>query len=160
MELHLLRHAHAGDPDAWGGPDAARPLSPKGREQAEALGAQLAAIGFTTDVILTSPRLRARETAEIVADRFGWTVEIEDRLAGGGADVDTIDAILSDAGNPDRAVLVGHDPEFSDILADLVGTDAIPLRKGALARIDVDRPLEAGTGTLRWLLPPDAVMPR
>ena len=159
MELHLLRHAHAGDPDAWGGPDAARPLSPRGREQAEALAAHLASIGFMTDVILTSPKVRARETADIVADRFGWTVEIEERLVGGEADVDTIEAILSDAGNPDRALLVGHDPEFSDILADLIGTDTVPMRKGAMARIEVDRPVEPGGGTLRWLLPPDAVRP-
>ena len=56
-------------------------------------------------------------------------------------------------------MIVGHDPDFSDLLGVLCGTTAVPMRKGALARIDVGRPLEPGGGTLRWLVPPDLLKP-
>ena len=81
VDLHLLRHAHAGDPLKWHGSDDDRPLSSKGRGQAERLGALLAAVGFTTDAIVTSPKVRARQTAEIVADRLGLQPTTDDRLA-------------------------------------------------------------------------------
>ena len=67
IELYLLRHADAGDPMAWQGPDAARPLSGKGERQADRLGRFLAGIGFTPDAIITSPKVRAAQTAEGVA---------------------------------------------------------------------------------------------
>ena len=57
-------------------------------------------------------------------------------------------------------MLVGHDPDFSEFVEALCGAANAPMRKGALARIEVDRPLRAGDGTLRWLLPPDAVRPK
>ncbi|MGH2474471.1 MAG: SixA phosphatase family protein [Candidatus Limnocylindrales bacterium] len=158
MFLHLLRHAHAGDPERWDGPDAGRPLSPKGRAQAEALGAYLAAIGFTTDALITSPKVRARETAEIVAEQLGLTIAIDDRL-GGGPDLRMIEAILDDAGHPAAPVLVGHDPDLSDLVAELCGPGSAPMRKGALARIETGQPVRPGSGTLRWLLPPDAIRP-
>ena len=60
IELYFLRHAHAGDPEAWTGDDAARPLSDKGEKQAERLGAFLAGVGFKPDAIISSPKLRAR----------------------------------------------------------------------------------------------------
>jgi phosphohistidine phosphatase len=155
MLLHLLRHAHAGDAETWDGPDATRPLSDKGRAQSERLGAFLAEIGFVTDALITSPKVRALQTAELVADRLGVEVADDARL-GGMLDLDVVEAILRDAGDPVRPLLVGHDPDFSDLLETLCGTP-IPMRKGAFARIEVDRPLEARGGTLRWLLPPDAI---
>ena len=158
MLLHLLRHAHAGDPSSWNGPDAARPLSDKGQGQSERLGAHLASIGFTTDAIITSPKLRAAQTAEIVAGHLGVPVVTDDRLAS-SLDLPTIEAVLRDAGDPERPVLVGHDPDFSELVAMLTAAAGIPMRKGALARIELDRPLRPGGGTMRWLLPPDALKP-
>lgn len=154
VRLHLLRHADAGDPEAWDRPDEVRPLSPKGRRQAERLGAFLAAADFAPDAIVTSPLLRARETAEIVADALRRPIRIDERLAG-PLDPETVEAILSDAGDPLRPVLVGHDPAFSGLAGELVGTSGLELKKGTLARIDVERPLQAGEGVLRWLVPPD-----
>jgi len=156
--LHLLRHADAGDPEKWDGPDAARPLSEKGRKQTKRLAAHLAALGFTADAIITSPKLRAMQTAEIVGGEIGAPVTDDDRLAG-SLDPATINDILSDAGDPDSAIIVGHDPDFSDQLSELCGTD-LAMRKGAFARIEIERPLQAGDGTLRWLLPPDALKER
>ena len=69
-------------------------------------------------------------------------------------DLATLERILADAGNPPRPVLVGHDPDFSELVSELVGAP-IAMRKGTLARIDVERPLEPGGGELCWLLPPD-----
>jgi phosphohistidine phosphatase SixA len=159
VQLHLLRHAHAGDPEGWTGPDAARPLSPKGKRQAELLGRFLADVGFKPDAVITSPKLRAAQTAEIVAQALGVEVREDERLAR-GFDLVTIEAILFDTGEPTKPVLVGHDPDFSDLLGTLCGTSNVPMRKGAFARIDADRPLKAGAGTLRWLVSPDLLAGR
>jgi phosphohistidine phosphatase SixA len=153
VELYLLRHAHAGDAAAWPGDDDLRPLSEKGRRQAGRLGDLLAQVGFAPDVVLTSPLLRARETAEAVAGSLDVRVRPDSRL-GGPLDLAALDLILSDAGDPVRPLLVGHNPDFSELVSALVGAP-VPMRKGALARIDVTRPLEPGAGELRWLLPPD-----
>ena len=158
MLLHLLRHAHAGDPESWTGPDAARPLSDKGRGQAERLAAYLAEIGFRTDAIITSPKLRAAQTAEIVAGHLGVVVTEDERVAG-SLDLAALEGVLTRAQDPDRPVLVGHDPDFSDLLAELCDAASVPMRKGAFARIEIDRPLRPGGGKLRWLIPPDALRP-
>ncbi len=154
MELYLLRHADAGDPMAWEGPDEIRPLSDKGERQADRLGRFLAGSGFRPDAILTSPRVRAAETARIVGEHLAVRARVDERLAG-ELNPDVIESLLRDAGDPERMVLVGHDPDFSDLVAELCGATQIPMRKGALARIDCARPVAAGTGTLRWLVPPD-----
>jgi phosphohistidine phosphatase len=157
VELYLLRHAHAGNAAEWSGADATRPLSPKGRRQAERLGRFLAERSFEFDALVSSPRDRALETARIFGDALGIGVATDDRLAG-ALDLDVLEAILAGAGGR-RIVLVGHDPDFSDICAALSGAENVPMRKGTLARIDVTMPLEVGAGTLRWLIPPDALAP-
>jgi phosphohistidine phosphatase len=143
---------------AWDGPDATRPLSDKGRKQSKRLGEHLAGLGYSPDAVITSPKLRAAETAEIVAKLVGAKVHVDERLAG-GLDLATVDAIVDDAGGLERVVLVGHDPDFSDLLSVLCRAAGATMRKGALAHIAIERPLEAGAGTLRWLIPPDALKP-
>ena len=157
-ELHFLRHAHAGDPEAWTGDDAARPLSDKGEKQAERLGTFLAGVGFKPDVIVSSPKLRAAQTADIVARHLGVPYSTDDRL-GHALDLATLETLLRDAGDPSRPVVAGHDPDFSELLAELAGAAQIPMRKGALARLDIERPLRPGTGTPRWMVPPDLLKP-
>jgi len=156
IELYLLRHAHAGNAGEWDGDDALRPLSQKGRRQARALGRFLAERGFGPDAIVSSPRVRARQTADIVADAIGIAVAVDERLAG-PLDLDIVAALIVSAGG-DQIMLVGHDPDFSDLAATLCGATEIPMRKGALARIDVALPLEPGIGTLRWLVPPELLI--
>ncbi len=157
-QLHLLRHADAGDPLAWDGPDDRRPLSDKGQKQAERLGRFLAAMGFQPDALITSPKARAAQTAEIVGRLLGVPVTVDERL-GAALGLDELERVLRAAGDPDRPVIVGHDPDFTDLVTILCDTSRVPMRKGALARIDVGRPLEPGGGTLRWLLPPDLLKP-
>ena len=112
--------------------------------------------GFRTEAILTSPKLRALQTAEIVAAHLGVDV-VEDHRLAGALDLDTVAAILKDADDTERPVLVGHDPDFSELVSVLSDAANAPMRKGALARIEIDGPLEPGGGTLRWMIPPDAL---
>ena len=154
VQLHLLRHAHAGDPFKWSGPDEKRPLTDKGRAQAERLGVFLARAGFRPDVILTSPNVRAAQTAELVATALGLPVVETDVLAG-PLDPGSVDGLLAAFGDPQRPLLVGHDPDFSELATELAGASELPMRKGALVRIDIARPLAPGSGVLRWLVPPE-----
>ena len=158
-ELYFLRHADAGDPETWNGPDDVRPLSGKGEKQARRLGKHLAEIGFKPGAIITSPKTRARQTAEIVADALGLDIAIDERL-GGGLDAVALEAILFDAGEPERPVLVGHDPDFSELTAWIGDAGSVSLKKGALARVDTVRPISRASGTLRWLVPPDLLQGR
>ena len=154
LQLHFLRHADAGDPAGWAGDDGLRPLSEKGELQSERLGAFLAEVGFQPDAIVSSPKVRARRTAEIVGAAIGVGVRLDDRLAG-GFEPATVDAILADAGNPARPVLVGHDPDFSQVLGWLANADGVTMKKGAFARVDVRGAVADGRGTMRWLIAPD-----
>jgi phosphohistidine phosphatase len=158
IQLHFLRHAHAGDPAKWRGPDELRPLSAKGRRQAEALGRHLDSLGLHFDLLLSSPLVRARQTAELVGERLGLAVVIDERLSG-GLSGSALAALLRDHGQPGRPIVVGHDPDFSDLVTSLAGAAAIPMRKGAFARIDVGPGLEPGTGVLVFLIPPELVAP-
>lgn len=158
IELHLLRHAHASDPQGWSGPDDLRPLSEKGEKQAERLGRFLAGLGFEPDAIISSPKARAARTAEIVAGHLGVKVALDARLAG-GLDLGVVEALLRDARDPQRPVLVGHDPDFTDLVELVVGPCGLTMKKGAMVRIDIGRPLAPGSGTLAWLVTPDLLKP-
>jgi phosphohistidine phosphatase len=153
IELYLLRHAHAGDPAEWEGDDHQRPLTRKGRRQAKRLGSFMRAVGLKPDALVTSPLVRAAETAQLVARALRVEMLVEPRLAG-DLGVARLDEILSELG-AERPVLVGHDPDFSALVAMLCGASRIPMKKGALARLDLERPLQPGGGVLRWLVPPD-----
>jgi phosphohistidine phosphatase len=153
FSLYLLRHAHAGNSANWTGDDAERPLSDRGKDQARRLGKLLADRGVVPDTIVTSPKVRARQTANIVADALGVGVASDERL-GEEFDLDELAALIAGVGGTSLMV-VGHDPDFSAILATLVGAAEMPMRKGALARIDLALPLGPGCGILRYLVPPE-----
>ncbi len=151
--LYLLRHAHAGNGATWTGDDAERPLSDRGKDQARRLGSLLAARGVVPDAIVSSPKVRARQTANLVADALGVGVANDERLAE-MFDLEALAGIMAGVGGTSLMV-VGHDPDFSEMLATLVGAAEMPMRKGAIARIDVAMPLGPGCGILRWLFPPE-----
>ncbi|MDQ3447816.1 MAG: histidine phosphatase family protein [Chloroflexota bacterium] len=153
IELYLLRHAHAGDPAEREDDDDQRPLTRKGRRQAKRLGSFMRAVGLKPDALVTSPLVRAAETAQLVARALRVEVLVEPRLAG-DLGMARLDEILGELG-AERPVLVGHDPDFSALVAMLCGASRIPMKKGALARLDLERPLQPGGGVLRWLVPPD-----
>jgi phosphohistidine phosphatase len=153
VRVHLLRHAHAGDAFEWIGDDDLRPLTKKGRGQAERLGTFLEAHGVRPDVIVTSPLVRARQTAELVAEALGMTVKVDPRLGSGFGQRD-LWAILDESGARE-VLLVGHDPDFSSLLTYLIDAAGLRMKKGALATIDLQTKLGDGEGELRWLVPPD-----
>jgi phosphohistidine phosphatase SixA len=160
IALHLLRHAHAGDPEKWTGDDAQRPLSEKGHRQADRLGRLLAATDDAPDLFLTSPRVRAAQTAERVAAVLGAPVVVDERLAQ-SLDLHIVSDLLRDHADAKRPCLVGHDPDFSELLGELLGVADIGMRKGAIARVDVDgQDLAPGRGVLRYLLPPELLPPK
>jgi phosphohistidine phosphatase len=134
--IWLLRHGDAED----GSPDAQRQLTDKGRSQAKAAGSALARLGVELDACLTSPRVRALDTARLACEPFGLEPETDERLSGGGFDPEELAA-----GRGDSVMLVGHEPDFSDAIARLTGARA-DMKKGGLAALD--------SGTRRVLLRP------
>ena len=114
MRLILVRHAHS-DP---GEPDELRPLSSRGREEARALGERLAA--ERPDAVLSSPLLRARETAAAIAKASGADLRIDERLAPGATGDDVLAAV---EGAGETVVTVGHQPDCSEIALLLAGAD-------------------------------------
>jgi phosphohistidine phosphatase len=125
--IWLLRHGDA----AEGSPDAERPLTDKGREQARAAGAALKALGVKIDACLTSPKLRAADTARVACEQLG-DVEprLEPKLAGGPFDAEALAAGLGK-----DVLLVGHDPDFSAAVHSLTGAQ-VRMKKGGLAGLD------------------------
>ncbi|HEX5191358.1 MAG TPA: histidine phosphatase family protein [Solirubrobacteraceae bacterium] len=122
--LWLLRHAEAVD----GEPDDQRPLTDRGITQAQDAGRALEALGTHIDACLSSPKLRARQTAELACAPLGVEVTIERRLAGEPFDAYELTAGLGDV------LLVGHDPSFTLTLNRLTGAQA-RMKKGGLAGI-------------------------
>lgn len=153
VRIHLLRHADAGDREVWSGSDDERPLTAKGRAQSDRLGTFLASVSFKPDMVVSSPKVRAAQTAETVAERLGMKVRLDDRL-GESLGVSQLEALIADLGAV-RPLLVGHDPDFTMLVEALCDASGVEMKKGALARIDATRPLAAGAGMLRWLVPPD-----
>jgi phosphohistidine phosphatase len=134
--IWMLRHTHAED----GSPDAERPLSAKGEQQARAVGAALAVLGVELDACLTSPRVRARDTARLVCEPLGIEPSEERVLRGG-----PFDPLDVAAGHGESVLLVGHDPDFSMAIHDATGAQ-VRMPKGGLAAID--------RGELKLLLRP------
>jgi len=122
--LWLLRHAEAED----GLPDDERPLTDRGALHADAAGRALALLGIHIDACLSSPKLRAVQTAERACEPLGVQVTIESALSGEPFDVRALTAGLGEV------LLVGHDPSFSLLLHDLTGCQA-RMKKGGLAGI-------------------------
>jgi phosphohistidine phosphatase SixA len=125
--LYLVRHAEA----ASGEPDELRPLTPAGREAARAVGRQLAGEGL--EAVLTSPLLRARETADAIAKASGLEAEADERLAQ-GATVDDVRAAV--AGRGERVAVVGHQPDCSLIATAVSGVDP-GFPPGGAVRLDL-----------------------
>ena len=131
MRLYLVRHAEAES----GEPDELRKLTPEGREQARALGRRLRAEGARPATILTSPLLRARETGGELARALEVEAEPDERLAP-GATVDDVRAAL--AGRGDEVVVVGHQPDCSQIAAALTGGPEPRFPAGGLVVLEIE----------------------
>jgi len=123
--IWLLRHAEAED----GSPDSARRLTQKGEKQARTAGKALKALGIELDLCVTSPRVRAEQTARLACEPLEVEVSVDDRLSGGPFNAEDLAAGL------DNVLLVGHDPDFSMAVHELTGAQ-VRMKKGGLAGID------------------------
>ena len=154
MKLYLLRHGLAADREEWSGDDVDRPLTGEGRARMAREAATLARLGLGLDLILTSPLVRAYQTAESVALRLGMMDKLitDERLAPGfGAD--QLAPLVREHSNAAALMLVGHEPDFSELIGALIGGGRVECKKGSLACVNLPDPLRL-TGELIWLLPP------
>jgi phosphohistidine phosphatase len=126
MTLLLLRH---GDAEDGNGNDDARRLTPKGERQAAAAGEALAVLGVEIDACLSSPMLRATETARLACRALGIEFEPANGLRGGSFDGPGL------AAGRGSVLLVGHEPDFSGEVARLTG-GKVKMKKGGLAIIE------------------------
>ena len=137
--IWLLRH---GDAEDVASDDASRRLTAKGERQARAAGEALAALGIEFDACLSSPKVRAKQTAELTCESLGVEVELTDALRGGDFDPAEL------AAGRGTCLLVGHEPDFSRAIAMATG-GRVEFKKGGLAALD--------DSTLAALLRPDQI---
>ena len=154
MNLYFLRHGLADWPN-WNKPDDERPLTPEGINKMKAEAKALKGLGIAPALIAASPLARAQQTAEIVADRFGLPVNVTPLLAPGFGKRQ-LTALLRELSGVKEVMLVGHEPDFSATIATLIGGGRVVMKKGGLARVDVDP--ETMTGELVWLLAPKVLI--
>lgn len=161
MNLFFLRHGIAVERDPRSFPDdARRPLTLKGEDRVRLVGDALQALELSFDVILSSPFLRARQTAELVASALGLrrVLEFREELAPAGDSKALLRFINRLEPRPENVLLVGHEPDLSQLLSVLISgqTEArLDLKKNGLAKIEVTERLKLGRcASLNWLLTP------
>ena len=152
----LMRHGIAEDagPDT-GFRDEERALTPEGRERIEAEARGLTALGIGAAVVLTSPLVRCRQTAEIVGEAMG-VAPLEDPRIRPGMELDDLEEALLRHPGADPILVCGHQPDLSEAVAELTRGGAVEFRKGSLAVLDVEW-VRPGGGRLRALYPPSAL---
>jgi phosphohistidine phosphatase len=155
MELYFLRHGIAADEGPADSGDAGRPLTEQGIKKMKEAARGLRRLGVRPDALLSSPLVRARQTAEIVRKAFGIESRLVDALAP-GCDMARLCNLLGEYRSAERVMLVGHEPDFSSLIGELTGGSRVQLKKGGLARVDLET-IDHGAGTLVWLLPPLAL---
>jgi phosphohistidine phosphatase len=151
MIVYFLRHAEA-EPDH--GADFDRRLTTKGLEQAAKTGKFLLRSGITPDLIITSPVVRAKQTAEIVANALGADL-VEDAGLACGMVPESCCRLIESHSSHDAILLVGHEPDFSEAIARLLGladAEAINIRKSSITAVDISGGGVA-SGQLQFLVP-------
>jgi phosphohistidine phosphatase len=160
LELYLVRHAEAAARGRDYPDDAARPLTEAGTARFRRAVAGLRAVGVELDLVLTSPYVRARETADVLVAglRPKPKLIVVDALMPAKKPMEVVAAVTRHAAagrGASRIALVGHEPDLGELAARLLGaTGTIEFKKGAVCRLDLDRAMPNGPGTLRWFLTP------
>jgi phosphohistidine phosphatase len=151
MELYFVRHAIAADQAPDGSGDFGRPLTKEGAEKMRWAAKGLHSLGVETDLLLSSPLVRARETAAILGDVYKQKVTIAEQLSP-GCDLPRLWDLLEQQGLPQRVMLVGHEPDFSVMIGGLTG-GRVDIKKGSACLVRTQS-IDEGAGMLIWLLPP------
>jgi phosphohistidine phosphatase len=158
MRCYFLRHGIAVDPESWSGNDFDRPLTREGCARMEHEARAIADLSLDFDWIVTSPLLRAKQTAEIVAARLNMRAKlVEDPRLANGFNLERLGAILSDYDAAKSILLVGHEPSMSVTIGRAIGRARVELKKAALAGIEFLDPASS-SGTLLWLIPPKVLV--
>ena len=158
MNLYLLRHGLAVEPGSPGyARDADRPLLPKGERKLRKTARALVALGLRFDMIFSSPYLRARQTAAIVAEPFELQSKIEfvDALTPGSSPRSTVEMLRHAGRSLENVLLVGHEPHLSSLISLLVGGStefSVVMKKGGLCKLSVESLLAGRCASLHWLL--------
>jgi phosphohistidine phosphatase len=160
MELYILRHAPAVERGTPGYEnDASRPLTSQGEKKMYRVAKGMLALGLEFDLVLSSPFVRARRTAEIVVEVFRCRKKLKctEKLATHGNPRALIEEINTKHGSPESLVLVGHEPYLSNLISTLVAGDertALTLKKGGLCKVTVSSLRYGKCARLEWLLTP------
>ena len=156
VPIYLIRHAVAEDRGAAWPDDRKRPLSAEGTARMRTAARGLVRLGGELDVVLTSPLVRARQTADLVAEAFDPVVDVvETNALSPAGTLAALAKVLHGYARGTRIALVGHEPGIGRLAAHFVGLrHPLPFKKGAVCRIDVDALPPEGTGVLRWFATP------
>ena len=135
QQLWLLRHGEAEPHDA--APDEQRALTERGREQSRSAGRALEALEIEVHLCFTSPQVRARETAELACAELGGVEPVDEAALAEGFDGQAALDLMRAAGPDQRVLVVGHEPDFSQVVHDLTGA-RVDFKKGGIAAIRLD----------------------
>ena len=156
LELYLVRHGVAAERGKEWPDDSKRPLTPDGIARLRRSARGLNAIGVTFDQIVTSPLVRARQTADVLAEELKGKPPIAtaDALAPAGSAAAVMQELVRHVRNA-RVALVGHEPNMGELAAFLIGAKVpLPFKKGAICRIDFSVFPPKGKGELCWFVTP------
>jgi phosphohistidine phosphatase len=161
MDIYILRHGEA-QPRSEDLPEAERELTQKGRRDVERIARLAWAAKVQPDLVLSSPYARAKQTAEIAIQAFESKPDLVETpvLVPSGSPKQVWREIKSHSKSR-QLLLVGHEPQLSDLVAYLLVSPALrlDLKKGALVRIRVDQLGVEPHGELKWVLTPGLVRP-
>ena len=156
VELYVIRHGLAAERGNDFPDDNKRPLTARGISRLKAEAKALAKLGVSFDQILTSPLVRTRQTADVLAESMNPKPHVAntDALAPEGS----VAAVLDELGKytrRKRIALVGHEPGIGELAARLIGSrTAVDFKKGAIMRVDFEALPVSRPGRLRWFLSP------
>ena len=160
MNLYILRHGIAVEQGTPGyEKDADRPLTPEGERKLLQIAEAMEALELSFDLILASPYLRARQTAELVAEalKAHKKLELTDSLSPGGSTKKLVEFLSRLQPGPENILLVGHEPYLSGLVSLLVfgeATSAVVMKKGGLCKLSTDSLKPGRCAALEWLLTP------
>lgn len=157
MDLFILRHGEAGQRSITSRNDSKRPLTINGKKEVEEISRGLKVLGIEFDYVLTSPLLRAKQTAEIVSKNVKCKNQIKDldELKPEGNKLQLYNN-LSGLKQDSTVLIVGHEPYLSELIGEAISEShcRVDLKKAGLARIRTTAILPKIQGELRWLLTP------
>jgi phosphohistidine phosphatase len=163
MELYVLRHAIASSAaEAGVYQDAERPLSDEGRDKMKRIAAAIVKVGVEVDLVLSSPYLRARDTAILAHDAMPkeTCLEFTNALASGQDGKHILMELKERFRKAKRIMVVGHEPDLSQLIGRVtsLGRLRLEMKKAGLAKIDITELSPELKGTLEWLIPPKVLL--